>query len=211
MDRNDNSLVQRTVVKTNYFRFKCDIPILKYKVSTDPQIPSNQVGLLYRILAKLRDTLNNLMSPYQPFNFTIYSPAQIDETVLVVDHENVRYSVKIEPSGILEVNGNDKEALVFMGRFFKVLQSHLKLKQIGRKYFNDKAPEDFSRWKLTIWPGYQTSLNQYQSQILVNVDTCFKILRETTVYEFIETLMSKHRGDQEKVKDELIGTTVMTK
>ena len=211
MDRSDNSIVQRTVIKTNYFRFKCDIPILKYKVSTDPQIPSNQVGLLYRILAKLRDTLTNLMSPYQPFNFTIYSPTQIDETILVVDHENVRYSVKIEPTGILEVTGQDKEALVFMGRFFKVLQSHLKLKQIGRKYFNDKAPEDFSRWKLTVWPGYQTSLNQYQSQILVNIDTCFKILRETTVYEFIETLMSKYRGDQEKVKDEIVGTTVMTK
>lgn len=211
MENKEEPLIRKSLVKTNYFRFKCDIPILKYRISTEPQIPSNQIGLLYKILSQLKETLTKLMSPYQPFNFTVYSPTQIDETTLVADYENIRYSVKIEPSGLLEVTGEDKEALVFMGRFFKVLQSHLKLKQIGRKYFNDKTPEEFSKWKLTVWPGYQTSLNQYKTQLLVNIDTCFKVLRETTVYEFIENLMSKYHGDQERVKDEIIGTTVMTR
>ena len=211
MQKIEAQVFSKIPIKTNYFRFRCEIPILKYKISTEPQIPSNQVGLLYKILSLLRETLSKLMNPYQPFNFTIYSPNQIDETVLVVDYENVRYSVKIEPTGLLELTGEDKEALVFMGRFFKLLQSQLKFKQIGRKYFNDKVPEDFPKWKLTVWPGYQTSLNQYQTKILVNIDTCFKVLRETTVYEFIESLMSKYNGDQERVKDEIINTTVMTR
>jgi aubergine-like protein len=203
--------VQRTKVKSNYFNFTCDNPIFKYKVETEPVVPSNQVGLLYRILSKLRDTLNNLLSPYQPFNFMIYSPSHIDETTFTAEHDNVSYTVKLVPTGMLEVSGTEKESLVFMGRFFKVLQGNLKLKQVGRKYFNDKAPEEFSQWKLTVWPGYQSSLNQYKDHILINVDSCFKVLRETTVYEFLDDLMTKFQGNQERVKEEMIGMTVMTR
>lgn len=203
--------VQRTKVKSNYFNFTCDNPIFKYKVETEPVVPSNQVGLLYRILSKLRDTLNGLLSPYQPFNFMIYSPSHIDETTLTAEHDNVSYTVRLVPTGMLEVSGTEKESLVFMGRFFKVLQGNLKLKQVGRKYFNDKAPEEFSQWKLTVWPGYQSSLNQYKDHILINVDSCFKVLRETTVYEYLDDLMTKFQGNQERVKEEMIGMTVMTR
>jgi len=206
----EEALVKKTMIKTNYFSFKCDLPILKYKITTDPAIPSNQLSLFYRVLAQLKPQLSKLMDPYQPANTVIYSPVHIEEVVLKAEYENVSYSVRLEPSGLVELRSNDKEARTFMGRFFKVLQNNLKFKQIGRKYFNDQAPKDFPQWKLTVWPGYQTSLNQYQSSIFVNIDTCFKVLRKTTVYEYIEDLMSKFHGNQEKVKDEIVGTTVMT-
>ena len=206
-----NQAVRKLKVKSNYFQFLCDTPIFKYKVDTEPQVPSTQVGLLYRVLSKLREQLSGLMNPYQPFNFMIYSPAHIEETTLTAEWDNVTYTVKIVPAGMLEVSGKEKEALVFMGRFFKILQSNLRMKQVGRKYFNDKAPEEFQQWKLTVWPGYQTSLNMYKDHILVNVDSCFKVLRETTVYEHIENLMSRFGGNQERVKEETIGMIVMTK
>jgi len=203
--------VLKTKVKTNYFTFKCDQPIFKYKVDTEPSIPSNQVGLFFRILSKLREGLSNLMSPYQPASFSLYSPVHVEETTLNAEYDNLSYTVKIIPSGMLEVSGDDRESIVFMGRFFKVLQSQLRLKQIGRKYFDDKAVRPYDNWKLKVWPGYQTSLNAYQDRILVNIDTCFKVLRETTMHEFIENLMQRFQGNQERVKEEIIGMTVMTK
>jgi len=206
----EEALVKKTVIKTNYFSFKCDLPILKYKITTEPQIPSTQLSLLYRILSQLKERISQFMDPYQPSNYIIYSPVQVEEIILKTEYENVTYSVKIEPVGLVELTPHDKEAKAFMGRFFKVLQNGLKFKQVGRKYFNDQAPKEFPHWKLTVWPGYVTSLNQYQSQIFVNIDTCFKVLRNTTVYEYIEDLMSKFKGDQERVKDEIVGTTVMT-
>lgn len=201
----------KTKVKTNYFTFKCDQPIFKYKVDTEPQIPSNQVGLFFRILSKLRESLTNLMSPYQPASFSLYSPVHVEEATFTAEYDNVSYTVKIVPSGMLEVSGDDRESIVFMGRFFKVLQSQLRLKQIGRKYFDDKAVRPYDNWKLKVWPGFQTSLNAYQDRILVNIDTCFKVLRETTMHEFIENLMQRFQGNQERVKEEIIGMTVMTK
>jgi hypothetical protein len=202
---------KRIKVKSNYFQFTCDIPVFKYKVETEPQVPSNQVGLLFRILGKCRDKLTELFTTYQPANFSIYSPTQIEEAALAAEYDSVAYNIKIVPTGMLEVSGKEKESMVFMGRFFKVLQSALRLKQVGRKYFNDKTPEEFSQWKLTVWPGYQTSLNQYKDHILVNVDSCFKVLRETTVYEFLDELMQRYSGNQERVKEEVVGMTVMTR
>ena len=203
--------LRRLKVKSNYFQFLCDTPVFKYKVETEPQVPSTQVGLLYRILSKLREQLSGLLNPYQPFNFMIYSPAHIEETTLTAEYDNIAYTVKLVPTGMLEVSNKEKESLVFMGRFFKVLQSNLRLKQVGRKYFNDKAPEEFQQWKLTVWPGFQTSLNQYKDQILVNVDSCFKVLRETTVHEHITNLMTRFGGNQDRVKEEVNGIIVMTR
>lgn len=202
---------KRIKVKSNYFQFTCDIPIFKYKVETEPPVPSNQVGLFFRILSRCREKLTALLTTYQPTTFAVYSPTHIEEATLEAEHDGVTYSIKLVPTGMLEVSGKEKESMVFMGRFFKVLQSSLRLKQVGRKYFNDKAPEEFSQWKLTVWPGYQTSLNQYKDHILVNVDSCFKVLRETTVYEFLDELMNRYSGNQERVKEELIGMTVMTR
>lgn len=201
----------RTSVKTNYFNFSCDQPLFKYKVDTEPQIDSNQVRLLFRILAKLKEPLSKLLEAYQPFNFMIYSPTHAEEAIFNTEFENVNYTVKLVPTGMLEVSGKEKESMVFMGRFFKLLQSNLKLKQIGKKCFDDKAQENFNQWKLSVWPGYQTSLNNYQEKILINIDPCFKVLRETTVMEFLKDLMSRFQGNQERVKEELIGMIIMTR
>jgi len=203
---------QKVVLRSNYFKFRCSVPILKYKVNIEPTIPSNQVGLVYKVLAKLREPIGNLLGgAYQPINFMVYSPTQADEATFEATYDNVNYKVTLSPSGILDMDSNEREALVFMGRFFKLLQGNLRLKQIGRKFFNDKAPEEFKQWKLTVWPGYQTSLNQHQSKVLLNIDTCFKVVRETTVYEHIENLMSRYSGNQEKVNEEIAGMVVMTR
>jgi len=204
-------VLRKTLIKTNYFRFRCHIPILKYKVNVEPTIPSNQVGLFFKILNQIRPDLDKILGTYQPLPFVIYSPNQCDETVFVRDYENVSYSIKIEPLGILDLSQEDKEGLGFMGRFFKILQSSLRLKQIGRRYFNPENPTEFPQWKLSIWPGFMTSLTQHQRHILINIDTSCKVVRETTIYEYIENLMSKYKGDQDKIKDELIGISVMTR
>ena len=56
-----------------------------------------------------------------------------------------------------------------------------------------------------------TSLTQQQRNILINIDTSCKVVRETTIYEYIEDLMGKFKGDQDKIKDELVGISVMTR
>lgn len=107
---------------TNYFKFEYSSVIFKYKVTTEPQIPANQIGLHMRILSKIRTEIEKVLDPYQPFNFMVYSPVRLeDEATFETDYENVHYKINFEPSGTLRVTTEDKEALVFMGRMFKLL------------------------------------------------------------------------------------------
>ena len=195
----------------NYFRFKMTKHIFKYRISTEPQIPSNEMGLLYRVLGKIKEELQKSLIVYSPIGFSIYSPTAIDELILNgVKYENQEYSITITQSGILNVE-EDREATNFLGRFFKTLQAKLKFKQVGRKYFRQDAPFDFPNFKLKIWPGYATSLNLYGQNILINIDSAFKVLRETTVYEVIDEYKNKFPDADEKIREELIGMTIMTR
>ena len=94
----------KVILRTNYFKFNCGTPILKYKVDTNPTIPSTQVGLLFKLLSKLRTSLFEKLGTYQPSNFMIYSPTQTDEAVFHVEYENTNYEVKILPCGILDIS-----------------------------------------------------------------------------------------------------------
>ena len=185
--------------------------IFKYKISIEPQIPSNQMGLLYRVLGKVKEELQKSLIVYSPIGFSIYSPTAVEELVFdKVAYENQEYCITITQSGILNIE-EDREATNFLGRFFKTLQAKLKFKQVGRKYFRQDAPFDFPNFKLKIWPGYATSLNLYGQNILINIDSAFKVLRETTVYEVIDEYKNKFPDADERIREELIGMTIMTR
>lgn len=113
---------------TNYFKFGYSTAIFKYKVTTEPQIPPNQIGLHMRVLSRIRGEIEKVLDPYQPFNFMVYSPVRLeDETTFESEYENVKYQIFFSPSGTLRMSTEDKEAIVFMGRLFKLLQRNLKL------------------------------------------------------------------------------------
>lgn len=199
-------------VKGNYFSFVCSKVLFRYKITTEPEISSTKLGLLYAVLSTLKDQLTSIFKPYQPVNWLIYSLVQIQEViVLTTSLENLEYVVRIQPSGMLEIKNNERESTAFMGRLFKNAQRNLKLKPVNRKYFDPNGGQNFPKWKLSVWPGYQTSLNYYQNQILVNIDTCYKVIRETTVYEFMTEVARVSQGNQQRIKDTLSGMIVMTK
>lgn len=64
-----------------------------------------------------------------------------------------------------------------------------------------------------IWPGFVTSILQYEESILLCVDVSHKVLRSETVLDFMYHLcehVEKHRLKDVCAK-ELIGLTVLTK
>lgn len=67
--------------------------------------------------------------------------------------------------------------------------------------------------RLTIWPGYTTTILQYESAIMLCTDVSHKVLRSETVLDFMVNLRQK-TGDQrfsEICGKELIGLIVLTK
>lgn len=67
--------------------------------------------------------------------------------------------------------------------------------------------------RLVIWPGFTTSILQYENSIMLCTDVSHKVLRSETVLDFMFSLFQQteeHRF-QEQVSKELVGLIVLTK
>ncbi|KAF9809749.1 hypothetical protein SFRURICE_000230 [Spodoptera frugiperda] len=61
----------------------------------------------------------------------------------------------------------------------------LKLQLMGRDYFDPLAKIDIPEYRLQIWPGYKTTINQYEDRLLMVTEITHKVLRLDTVLQMI--------------------------
>uniref|UniRef100_A0A8D3EBF6 Piwi like RNA-mediated silencing 1 n=1 Tax=Scophthalmus maximus TaxID=52904 RepID=A0A8D3EBF6_SCOMX len=89
----------------------------------------------------------------------------------------------------------------------------LNMQQIGRNYYNPKDSLSIPQHRLTIWPGYTTTILEYESAIMMCIDVSHKVLRSETVLDFMVNL-KQQCGEQrfpEICTKELVGLIVLTK
>lgn len=53
----------------------------------------------------------------------------------------------------------------------------MKLKQLGRHYFDPKRPISITKHKVELWPGYFTSISPNEKGIMLVADVSHKVLR----------------------------------
>lgn len=87
----------------------------------------------------------------------------------------------------------------------------------GKKYFYKIWDEKMWAYpiysRLTIWPGYTSTILHYESSIMMCTDVSHKVLRSETVLDFMSNLRQKC-GNQRFLdicSKELIGLIVLTK
>uniref|UniRef100_A0A8C7T025 Piwi like RNA-mediated silencing 1 n=1 Tax=Oncorhynchus mykiss TaxID=8022 RepID=A0A8C7T025_ONCMY len=103
-------------------------------------------------------------------------------------------------------------ALLFLPHKLCILQM-LNMQQIGRHYYNPTDPLNIPQHRLTIWPGFTSTILQYESNIMLCTDVSHKVLRSETVLSFMMGLRQQS-GDQrfpEACTKELVGLIVLTK
>ncbi|XP_038674833.1 piwi-like protein 4 isoform X1 [Scyliorhinus canicula] len=94
----------------------------------------------------------------------------------------------------------------------KVLKM-LSMYQIGRNFYNPSTPIQIPQHRLTLWPGFSTSILRYETKILLSVDVTHKVLRSETVLDFMTELYNRI-GDQRFIDTcmrELVGFIVLTR
>lgn len=91
------------------------------------------------------------------------------------------------------------------------LAQHFVLPTPGAGYEAAPAPPCVGR--LVIWPGFTTSILQYENNIMLCTDVSHKVLRSETVLDFMFNLyqQTEEHKFQEQVSKELIGLIVLTK
>jgi aubergine-like protein len=60
-----------------------------------------------------------------------------------------------------------------------------------------------------LWPGYETSIRQYEKNILVNCDMRFKVMRQETVHDILKACISDPQKGRDNFKAQILGSIVL--
>ncbi|XP_073675221.1 piwi-like protein 1 isoform X2 [Garra rufa] len=134
------------------------------------------------------------------------------ETVLCSETRNGE-KVEITVTLTNELPPSSPVCLQFYNIMFRRILRILNMQQIGRHYYNPDDPFNIPQHRLTIWPGFVTTILQYESSIMLCTDVSHKVLRSETVLDFMYNLRQQC-GDQrfpEACTKELVGLIILTK
>uniref|UniRef100_A0A674C1J4 Piwi-like RNA-mediated gene silencing 1 n=1 Tax=Salmo trutta TaxID=8032 RepID=A0A674C1J4_SALTR len=144
----------------------------------------------------------------------LFLPHKLHNTVHTV-HWRTRMGEKVQITVTLtnELPPTSPVCLQFYNIIFRRVLRMLNMQQIGRHYYNPTDPLNIPQHRLTIWPGFTSTILQYESSIMLCTDVSHKVLRSETVLSFMMGLRQQN-GDQrfpEACTKELVGLIVLTK
>ncbi|XP_052219954.1 piwi-like protein 1 [Dreissena polymorpha] len=197
-------------LKANYFRLEQapDWHLYQYHVDFKPDVDSKRlrIGLLY--------SHEELLGPTKAFDgMTLYLPHRLQNTVTEVVSERktdgtvVQVIIKLTN----ELPPNSPQCIQVYNIIFRRVLAMIEMKQIGRNYYNPAQKVDIPQHKLTVMPGFITSILQYESNVLLSCDISHKILRSDTVLDIMYDLYNR-LGDRfyDECTRRLVGSIVLT-
>ncbi|KAM6954108.1 piwi-like protein 1 [Aplochiton taeniatus] len=198
-------------LKANFFRIVSRPQWVLYQYHVDFKPPMESRRLRSALLFHHEQTLGTART----FDGALlFLPRRLQDTETVL-HSETRHGEKVQITVTLtnELPPTSPVCLQFYNIIFRRVLRMLNMQQIGRHYYNPNDPLNIPQHRLTIWPGFTSTILQYESSIMLSTDVSHKVLRSDTVLSFMGNLRQQC-GEQrfpEACTKELIGLIVLTK
>ncbi|KAM3825956.1 piwi-like protein 1 [Vipera latastei] len=198
-------------LSANHFRLtsRPQWALYQYHIDYNPQMEAR------RLRAALLLQHENLVGKTHAFDGSIlFLPKKLENKVTeVLSQTRQGESVKITITLTNELPSTSPTCLQFYNIIFRRLLKIMNLQQIGRNYYNPSDPISIPKHRLMIWPGFTTSILQYETSIMLCTDVSHKVLRSETVLDFMYTLYDQVGEERfrEICTKELIGVIVLTR
>ncbi|KAK2837579.1 hypothetical protein Q5P01_014791 [Channa striata] len=198
-------------LSANFFRILSRPQWVLYQYHVDFKPPMESRRLRSALLFQHEEALGSARS----FDGALlFLPLRLDskETVL---HSETRNGEKVQITVTLtnELPPTSPVCIQFYNILFRRILRILNMQQIGRNYYNPNDPLNIPQHRLTIWPGYTTTILRYESSIMLCIDVSHKVLRSETVLDFMANL--RQQCGNQRFADicakELVGLIVLTK
>ncbi|KAM4808124.1 piwi-like protein 1 [Rhinophrynus dorsalis] len=182
--------------------------LFQYHVDYNPQMESKLLrsALLYQH--------EELIGKARAFDGSIlFLPKRLEKVNEVFSQTRNGENVKITITLTNELPPTSPTCFQFYNIIFRRLLKMMNMKQIGRNYYNPNDPIDIKTHNLTVWPGFTTSILQYENNVMLCIDVSHKVLRSETVLDVMYNLHSKcgPQNFHDACCKELIGQIVLTK
>ncbi|NXG80612.1 PIWL1 protein, partial [Baryphthengus martii] len=196
---------------TNYFRLtsRPQWALYQYHVGYNPEMEAR------RLRSALLFQHEKLLGITHAFDGSILLLPKrlVNKVTEVFSRTRNGEDVKITITLTNELPPSSPTCLQFYNIIFRRLLKMLNLQQIGRNYYNPDDPISIPNHRLMVWPGFTSSILQYEESVMLCVDVSHKVLRSETVLDFIYSLY--YQVGEERFKEacakELIGLVVLTK
>ncbi|XP_077999596.1 piwi-like protein 2 [Glandiceps talaboti] len=196
-----------TSVACNYIRMKCKFDaIYQYAVSFAPQVDSKSMRF------QLMNVHREVIGQVKAFDGSIlFLPRRLEETTTILRSnrptDNSEVVIRVGLTKILR----PEECLQPYNVIFRKIMRILDMKQVSRHYYDPHKAVSVPQHKLEIWPGYITSLREYEGGLLLLTDVSHKVLRHENVLDFMYSLYRKSNSFQEDCTRQLVGNIVLTR
>ncbi|XP_025914599.1 piwi-like protein 1 isoform X1 [Apteryx rowi] len=198
-------------LSTNYFRLtsRPQWALYQYHVDYNPQMEAR------RLRSALLFQHEELIGRTHAFDGAVlFLPKKLGNKVTeVFSRTRNGEDVKITITLTNELPPTSPTCLQFYNIIFRRLLKIMNLQQIGRNYYNPSDPISIPNHRLMVWPGFTTSILQYEKSIMLCTDVSHKVLRSETVLDFMYNLYNQ--VEEQRFRDvctkELIGLIVLTK
>ncbi|XP_045391065.1 piwi-like protein 3 [Lemur catta] len=180
----------------------------KYNVNYQPDIESGNLR------ASLLSQYEEIGKCYIFDGNSLLLPYKLRKPKTVFSRETGKLTVTVTIEFSRELTPNAPDCLRFYNILFRRTLKSMDWKQVGRNYYNDTEAVKFgeTQVKLEIWPGYATSILQYENSITLCADVNHKLIRIQTAYDLMNSITTENQEYiREKVADKLVGSIVMTR
>merc|ERR1712096_161481 len=111
-----------------------------------------------------------------------------------------------------EIQPIDYHYMRFFNIVLRKIMEKMKMKLVGRNYYDPTARVELEKFKLELWPGYETSIRQHEDEVLLCCEVSHKILRTDTVLEQMQEVYKRDRANfRSSCEKVLLGCIVMTR
>ncbi|XP_061116607.1 piwi-like protein 1 [Conger conger] len=201
----------RIELRANFFRILSRPQWVLYQYHVDFNPPMESRRLRSALLFQHNETLGTART----FDGAIlFLPRRLHSTETVL-HSETRHGEKVKITVTLtnELPPTSPVCLQFYNIIFRRVLRMMNMQQIGRHYYNPSDPLNIPQHRLTIWPGFTTTILQYESSIMLCTDVSHKVLRSETVLSVMSRLRKECGPEHfpEACAKELLGLIVLTK
>ncbi|CAH0702423.1 unnamed protein product [Spodoptera exigua] len=196
-------------VKANYFAVKTTPQWRLYQYHVDFSPDEDNTGVRKGLL---RDHAKRL-GGYLFDGTVLYTVKRLHPDPLELfsirknDEQRMRIMVKLT----CDVAPGDYHYIQIFNIIIRKCFQILDLQLMGRDYFDPLAKVDIPEYRLQIWPGYKTTINQYEDRLLMITEITHKVLRVDTVLQMLNEYAASKGSNYKKIfLEDMMGKIVMT-
>ncbi|XP_054728354.1 protein piwi [Anastrepha obliqua] len=195
------------ILQANYYRLltKPTWRIFQYHVDFTPKVELRRVR--GGILSEHRSTLGG----YLYDGTKMFTSCKLPEDKTIIHAKSKvgdSYTIVIKYVGVISMT--EWQSLQILNLILRRAMEGLKLQLVGRNFYDAIAKIDLREYRLQLWPGYQTSIRQHESDILLCAEIAHKVMRTETVYDILMKCTETARDYQEEFRRHVLGLTVLT-